>query len=176
MSQLTIHAFFRAKSGRTQALATALSALVDPMRAEPECLNYDLHQSLDDADVWIVHENWRSAAGLEARMRSPHLQPVLNTMPDLVASDIDLRRFAMISTPSTVETGAKVFLQRGLTLAAEWPVQRPVTPHIGRSIDSSRQAINAGLESVKSGAGTRGKIAATVDPEVGHQEERLPWI
>ena len=86
MSQLTIHAFFRAKPGRTQALGTALSALVDPTRAEPERLNYDLHQPLDDADVWIVHENWRS------------------------------------------------------------------------------------------GAGTLGKIAVTVDPEVGHQEARLPWI
>ena len=135
---------------------------------------YDLHQSLDDADLWIVHENWRSAAGLEARMRSPHLQPVLNAMPDLVAGDIDLRRFAMISTPSTLDTGAKVFLQRGLTLAAEWAVQGLVTPHIGRSIDSSLQAINAGLESLKSSAGTLGKIAVTVDPEVGHQEARLP--
>jgi len=28
-------------------------------------------------------------------------------MPDLVAGDIDLRRFAMISTPSTLDTGAK---------------------------------------------------------------------
>ena len=43
MSQLTILAFFRAMAGRTQALGTALSALVDPTRAEPECLNYDLH-------------------------------------------------------------------------------------------------------------------------------------
>ena len=47
MPQLTILAFFRAKPGRTQALGTALSALVDPTRAEPECLNYDLHQSPD---------------------------------------------------------------------------------------------------------------------------------
>jgi quinol monooxygenase YgiN len=172
MSQLTILAFFRAKPGRTQALDTALSALVDPPRAEPECLNYD--QSLDDADVWIVHDNWRSAAGLEAHMRSPHLQPILNAMPDLVAGDIVLRRFGMISTPSTLDTSAKVFLQRGLTLAAEWAVQGLVTPHIGRSIDSSLQAINAGLESLKSSAGTLGKIAVTVDPEVGHQEARLP--
>ena len=176
MSRLTILAFFRATPGRTQALGTALSTLVDPTRAELECLNYDLHQSLDDADVWIVHENWRSGAGLEAHTRSPHLQPFLNAMPDLVASDIDLRRFAIISTPSTLDTGAKVFLQRGPTLAAEWAVQGLVTPDIGQSIDSSLQTINARLESLKSGAGTLGKIAVTVGPEVGHQEARLPWI
>jgi len=46
MSQLTILAFFRAKPGQVQALGAALSALVVPTRAETECLNYDLHQSL----------------------------------------------------------------------------------------------------------------------------------
>jgi quinol monooxygenase YgiN len=98
MSQLTILAFFRAKPGQTQALGTALSALVDPTRAEPECLNYDLHQSLDDADVWLVHENWRSATGLETHMRSPHLTAFLNIAPHLVAGELDIRRFSMTST------------------------------------------------------------------------------
>src|SRR5215831_10595932 len=59
-------------------------------------------------------------------------------------------------------------LEHGRTIPlAEWAVQGLVTPHIGRSIDSSIQAINAGLESLKSGAGTLGKMAVTVDPEVG---------
>ena len=66
MSQLTNLAFFRARPGQTQALGSALSALVDPTRAETECLTYDLHHSLDDADVWFVYENWRSAEGSEA--------------------------------------------------------------------------------------------------------------
>jgi quinol monooxygenase YgiN len=81
-------------------LGSALSALADPIRAETECLNYDLHQSLDDADVWFVYENWRSAEGLEAHMRAPHLQAFLKVAPDLVAGDIDLRRLSMTTTPA----------------------------------------------------------------------------
>jgi quinol monooxygenase YgiN len=100
MSQLTNFAFFRARPGQTQALGSALSALVDPTRAETECLNYDLHRSIDDADVWFVYENWRSAEGLEAHMRAPHLQAFLKDTPDLVAGDIDLRQFSMITTPA----------------------------------------------------------------------------
>jgi quinol monooxygenase YgiN len=46
MSQLTNLAFFRALPGQTQALGSALSALVAPTRAETACLNYNLHQSL----------------------------------------------------------------------------------------------------------------------------------
>jgi hypothetical protein len=36
-------AFSRARPGQTQVLGSALSALVDPTRAETDCLNYDLH-------------------------------------------------------------------------------------------------------------------------------------
>jgi quinol monooxygenase YgiN len=93
-------AFFRARPGQTQALGSALSALVAPTRAETECLNYNLHQSIDDGDIWFVYENWRSAEGSEAHMRSPHVKAFLKVAPDLIAADIDLRRFSMITTPA----------------------------------------------------------------------------
>jgi quinol monooxygenase YgiN len=54
MSQLTNLAFLRARPGQTEALGAALAALVEPTRLEAECLNYDLHQSAEDADVWLV--------------------------------------------------------------------------------------------------------------------------
>jgi quinol monooxygenase YgiN len=96
MTQLTNLAFFRAKPGQTLSLGLALSALV-ATRGESECLNCDLHQSRDDADVWFVYENWRSAEGLDAHMRSTHLQAFLKIAPNLIAGDIDMRQFLMIS-------------------------------------------------------------------------------
>jgi quinol monooxygenase YgiN len=99
MSRLTNLAFFRARPGQTQALGSALSALVEPTRAETDCLKYDLHQSLDDTNVWFVYENWRSREGLDAHMRAPHLQAFLKAAPNLLAGDIDLHRFAMVSIP-----------------------------------------------------------------------------
>jgi quinol monooxygenase YgiN len=99
MSQLTNLALIRARPGQTQALGAALAALVRPTRAEAECLSCELHQSLDDAHVWFVYENWRSAEGLEAHMRAPHLHAFLKVAPDLAAGDMALRRFAMISPP-----------------------------------------------------------------------------
>jgi quinol monooxygenase YgiN len=101
VTQLTNIAFFRAQPNQTQALGTALSALVEPTRAETGCLNYDLHQSLDDTDVWFVYENWRSAEGLSVHMQSEHLRAFLKAAPDLIAGDIDLRQFAMISKKSS---------------------------------------------------------------------------
>jgi len=100
VTQLTNIAFLRAQSNQTQALGTALSALVEPTRAETGCLNYDLHQSLDDAEAWFVYENWRSSEGLSVHMQSEHLLAFLKAAPDLIVGDVDLRQFAMISKKS----------------------------------------------------------------------------
>jgi hypothetical protein len=42
-------------------------------------------------------------------------------------------------------------------------VQGLVVPHIGRTIDSTVEAINAGLQSLKSGRSTLGELAVIVD-------------
>jgi quinol monooxygenase YgiN len=78
-------------------IGSCLWGRIDPTRAETECLNYDLHQSLDDTAVWFVYENWRSRPGLDAHMRASHLQAFLKAAPDLLAGDIDLRQFSMVS-------------------------------------------------------------------------------
>ena len=101
MSQVTKLAFFRARRGQSEALGAALAALVEPTRLEAGCLNYDLHRSVDDGDVWFVYENWRSPEGFDAHMLSEPLQAFLKATPDLVAGNIDLRRFRMISIAAT---------------------------------------------------------------------------
>jgi quinol monooxygenase YgiN len=102
MSQLTILAFFRARHGQTKALGAALAALVEPTRGEAGCLNYDLHQSLENAEIWFVYENWRSMQDLDSHMKSAvYLRAFLAAAPTLLEGDIEIRRFTMISTPAT---------------------------------------------------------------------------
>jgi quinol monooxygenase YgiN len=101
MPQLTNLAFFRARPGQTEALGAALAALVAPTRGEAGCLNYDLYQSIENAEIWFVYENWCSMQDLDSHMKSVHLRAFLTAAPTLVEGDIDLRRFTMISTPAT---------------------------------------------------------------------------
>jgi quinol monooxygenase YgiN len=65
MPQLTNLAFFRARPGQTEALGAALAALVAPTRGEAGCLNYDLYQSIENAEIWFVYENWCSMQDLD---------------------------------------------------------------------------------------------------------------
>lgn len=58
-------ATFRAKPGKANALCKALSALLEPTRGEPGCLNYTLHQSLNNPDVFTMLERFTDKNAFE---------------------------------------------------------------------------------------------------------------
>ncbi|MCA1551807.1 antibiotic biosynthesis monooxygenase [Bradyrhizobium sp. BRP19] len=100
MTQLTNIAFIRAQKGKSEQLGEHLLALVEPSRAEPGCINYDVHRSNDDFELWCVYENWKSADDLTAHFQLPHMQRFIEAIPSLVEGELDLRAFSMISKPA----------------------------------------------------------------------------
>ena len=87
-------------------------------------------------------------------------------MAERGARHINVNILRYFSEPATLDDEAKAFLQRGMALAMEWAAQGLVVPHIGRIIDSTVEAINAGLQSLKAGTGRLGKVAVIVDREL----------
>ena len=82
------------------------------------------------------------------------------------AKRIDVNLLRYFSQPATLDSEARAFLQRGMALAMEWAVQGLVVPHIGQTIASTVEAINAGLQSLKAGPGVVGKVAVIVDRDI----------
>jgi NADPH:quinone reductase-like Zn-dependent oxidoreductase len=93
--------------------------------------------------------------------------PVDSILAERGARNLNVNILRYFSDPAILDDKAKVFLQRGMTLAMESVVQGLVVPHIGRTIDSTAEAINAGLQSLKSGRSTLGKVAVVVDRGLG---------
>jgi NADPH:quinone reductase-like Zn-dependent oxidoreductase len=89
--------------------------------------------------------------------------PVDSILAERGAKHINVNILRYFSDPAILDDEAKAFLQRGMTLAMEWAVQGLVVPHIGRTIDSTVEAINAGLQSLKSGRSALGKVAVILD-------------
>src|SRR6266446_3716700 len=92
--------------------------------------------------------------------------PVDSILAERGARHVNVNLLRYFSEPATLDGEAKAFLQRGLALAMDWAVQGLVMPHIARTIDSTVEAINAGLQSLKSGAGMLGKVAVIVDRDL----------
>ena len=52
----------------------------------------------------------------------------------------------------------------------EWATQGLVVPHVSQTIDSTVEAINAGLQALKAGHGTLGKVAVIVDHDLAGEK------
>jgi quinol monooxygenase YgiN len=82
---LAVIAQIKAKPGKENSVRQELLSLVAPSRKDTGCLNYDLHQGLDNPALFLFHENWTSKAHLDQHLQKPDLQAVLARVSQLVA-------------------------------------------------------------------------------------------
>lgn len=93
---LRVVAHLRAQEGKGAALGEALKGLIEPTRAEPGNISYELLASLDDERDYTFVEEYRDGDALDAHMNTPHVQAAIAAMPELVDGDLDLRTYRLI--------------------------------------------------------------------------------
>lgn len=101
MPNVTVVAHVRAKPGKEDEVKQALQVLVEPTRREDGCLNYDLHQSDDDAALFVFYENWTSKEHLAAHAASAHIQAFRARAGEILAAPPDIKTFVMLSDPAS---------------------------------------------------------------------------
>ncbi|WP_213454865.1 putative quinol monooxygenase [Rhizomonospora bruguierae] len=69
-AQVTLVPFFTVKPTEVIAVARAHLAMVEPTRAEPGCLGYDLYQSREQPTVLFFYENWTDQDALDAHLNT----------------------------------------------------------------------------------------------------------
>ncbi|MDQ7251694.1 putative quinol monooxygenase [Dongia sedimenti] len=96
-TQLTLIAKLTAKPEHADALGANLRGLVDQTRAEAGSVDYHVHHDNSDPCVWIIYENWRSRADLNAHFERPYTQAVMSRFPEMLAREMELTFCTMIS-------------------------------------------------------------------------------
>jgi quinol monooxygenase YgiN len=66
-----------AREGEGDAVADILRQLAPLTRAEPGCLQYEVHRHADDANTFMLFERFADEAALEAHTASPHVQELV---------------------------------------------------------------------------------------------------
>jgi quinol monooxygenase YgiN len=89
-------AHLRAQEGRGAELGEALKGLIEPTRAEPGNISYELLASLDDERDYTFVEEYQDGDALDAHMNTPHVAAALAAMPELVDGDLDLRTYRLV--------------------------------------------------------------------------------
>lgn len=95
--QVTVLARFRANAGMEEQLKQAVMACVAPTRAEAGCINYDLHQRVEDKGDLILYENWRSKEDLNEHLEMPYLQELKAKAEKLCSQPIEITLWEMIT-------------------------------------------------------------------------------
>ncbi len=98
--QVTVLATIKAKPGLEERVREAIMALVPPTRKEPGCINYDLHQSVDDKSLFMLYENWVSKKDLDEHLAMPYLKDFLARADQILAEPVDIKLWEMVSQMS----------------------------------------------------------------------------
>lgn len=71
---INLTAVIKAKPGNAELVKGLLLKLVEGSTKEEACIQYDLHQSADDENIFIFHEIWDGENGLALHNSQPHLK------------------------------------------------------------------------------------------------------
>src|SRR5688500_11248874 len=58
---------------------------VEPARAEPGCLYYNLHQKIDEPNTFFIIDGWANQAAVESHAKSAHVAEVMKELGPLLA-------------------------------------------------------------------------------------------
>jgi quinol monooxygenase YgiN len=95
--RVTVLARIKAKEGMEEKVRQELLALVAPSRSEEACLNYDLHQSMDDKSLFMFYENWTSKEALDKHLMMPYLDAFDENTEEMLAEPVEITLWEMIS-------------------------------------------------------------------------------
>ena len=86
MTALTIVAHIEAHPDKVELVKSELTKLVEPTRAEPGCIQYDLHQDNDKPEHFLFFENWETRALWQDHMKTAHIEAYLKAAEGAVKS------------------------------------------------------------------------------------------
>ena len=84
-SDLIIIASAKAKPGQEKALEKALREVAGPTRAQPGCVSFSLHRSVDDPAVIVGVERWTRKEDHDRHLQGAHFQKLGGAMGNIIA-------------------------------------------------------------------------------------------
>ncbi len=89
---LTVFAAITARPGAEDALKQGLLALIHEVRTEPACRYYELFQSAERPEQFIMSEIWDDEAGLQAHTQMPHMKAFADKAQHWLAAPVVLTK------------------------------------------------------------------------------------
>lgn len=86
--QINITAIIKALPEKGEEMKALLLKLVEGSTKEVACIQYDLHQSAEEPNIFIFHEIWRDADSLAEHTQTQHFLEFVNDSSPLLAEPL----------------------------------------------------------------------------------------
>ena len=77
-----------AKEEKRDFVKSELMKLLEDTRAEEGCINYTLHQDVENPNLFVFYENWASKELINKHLKSKHIQAYIKNTEGAVADFI----------------------------------------------------------------------------------------
>ena len=94
---LAVIAYFHAKPGKSAELEQILLYFVTQTRQEAGCIQYHLHRSNDDENLFVFYENFVSRTAWEEHNKRPFLAAFIAKKSDYLDREIEVVTCTMLS-------------------------------------------------------------------------------
>ena len=91
-----------AQPGKEKVVRQALLSLVPLTREEEGCIEYHLHECINQKGRFVFYENWKTKEDWEQHLQMPYMQEAVGKAAELFANQIELDKmqFDMLSEPA----------------------------------------------------------------------------
>ncbi len=80
-----VQCIVEAKSGKEAELKAELLKVVEPSRSEKTCLEYRLHQDVNNPAVFTLYEQWTDKAAHQEQFKKPYITALVSKLEGLLA-------------------------------------------------------------------------------------------
>ncbi len=95
--KIVLFARLKVKKGTEGEAKRAALSIIEKSRAESGCLNYDFHQVIDDAAVFLWHETWENETAIDAHANSLHFKEFSQAIENITDEPLQITLTRMVS-------------------------------------------------------------------------------
>lgn len=96
---MALHVFVRFEpiAGKRQQLHDELILILEPTRAEPDCIRIHLYESTRDPLAFFIHSEWVDEAAFDTHAELPHMKRFLGLVGELITHPLQAVRTKQIA-------------------------------------------------------------------------------
>lgn len=95
--EIVLFARLKVKADKVEELKSAALAIVAESRSEAGCINYDIHQSIEDETLFFWHETWVNKAALDQHFATPFFGEFFKVVEKVAAEPPQINLSRMIT-------------------------------------------------------------------------------